>query len=133
MRPQRVQAEPRNRKRTGRERETEGRAPRSLTQQPPVAWLAIAEQVRPGLRDPRQVFDKFAAHQGEAAYAPAEWERRWRLWLSRERQPPARAAAAERAGRAWGSFLPPPTDSLPAGDDLTADFEVIRHDQQRGR
>jgi hypothetical protein len=139
-------SDPRNGKRTGKEREAQSRAgaaraspppsraARALTQQPPVAWLAIAEQVRPDLRDPRQVFDKFAAYQGEAAYTPAQWEQRWRLWLSREREPGApsaatRPGAAARAERAWGSFLEPPAARRPGGDDLTADFEVIRHDQ----
>lgn len=157
--PQRVHSsDPRNRKRTGRGREAESSAAPasrepmpptpsakppptstacSLSQQPPVAWLAIAERVRPDLRDPRRVFDKFAAYQGEAVHQPAEWERRWRLWLSREREPSVGArpaspssASAERApSQHWGSFLDPPADAEHATSDLTADFEVIAHDQ----
>ena len=154
--------DPQNGKRTGKEREAESsvaasgrdgappmpapkptpeprptRAACSLSQQPPVAWLAIAEQVRPDLRDPRRVFDKFAAYQGEDAHAPVEWERRWRLWLSREREPLAgprpapssRPNASSGAGTDWGSFLDPGAGAPPPATDLTADFEVIPHDR----
>ncbi|NBC48997.1 MAG: hypothetical protein GVY22_13645 [Gammaproteobacteria bacterium] len=157
--PERVHSsDPRNRKRTGKEREAESSAaparpepmpprttatststsaPCSLSQQPPVAWLAIAEQVRPDLRDPRRVFDKFVAYQGEDVHQPAEWERRWRLWLSREREPlagsrPAPSSnpgASSGAGGHWGSFLDPPAGAPLAATDLTTDFEVIHHDR----
>ena len=81
-------------------------------------WQGIGQELRPEIDSPG-VWGKFCVyHHGETKTA-ADWERDWRLWVMRERAPPAQTRR-ERPARAVGDFL---TDREPS---LTADYEVIR-------
>lgn len=120
----------REREEKGKKRESAGKL-RIVTHEPPppaatplsltpgLDWEEIARKLRPDLRDPAGVWSKFTIYHEGHSHAPAEWDKLWKLWLSRERENHKELCPIARRDRPLGAFL---TDSKP--DDLTAAFEV---------